>query len=200
MRPSSVKALMENIGRENIDRARVLEVGCGQGYLVSHFLNLGAQHVIGTDLNREIIESIPRPAFQVYQDRGQTMEFNVEDFQQTRHFENVKIITMFIGIVPLVFRLLDVFVENPHVEIIAFMKPAKQRREIDEKINQLFWYSAIIPMFTMTILAFVAITRVKFLQCVENRAFCVNRMPMSVVMISVTSSISAILVVLRSSI
>ena len=135
MRPGSIKTLMQHIGLENIHRARVLEVGCGQGYLVSHFLNLGAQHVIGTDLTPDIIASIPRPAFQVYRDRGQTMEFNVEDFQQTQHFENVRIITMFIGIVPLVFRLLDVFVENPHVQIIAFMKPAKQRSETDEKID-----------------------------------------------------------------
>jgi len=153
MRPGSVKTLMEHIGPEHIDQARVLEVGCGQGYLVSHFLHLGASHVTGTDLTTDIIDSIPRPAFQVYRDRGQTMEFKVEDFQTSHgpkriasqrpvlqemdNFENAKIITMFIGIFSLVSRLLDVFVENPHVQIIAFMKPAKQRKEMDEKIDQI---------------------------------------------------------------
>jgi len=138
MRPGSVKTLMEHIGPEHIDQARVLEVGCGQGYLVSHFLHLGASHVTGTDLTTDIIDSIPRPAFQVYRDRGhQTMEFKVEDFQEMDNFENAKIITMFIGIFSLVSRLLDVFVEIPHVQIIAFMKPAKQRKEMDEKIDQI---------------------------------------------------------------
>ena len=140
MRPSSVKALMENIGLENIDHARVLEVGCGQGYLVSHFLNLHASYVVGTDLSTEIIESIPTPAFDVYRNnrkQRQSVEFRVEDFQQMDYFEDMRIITMFIGIYPLVNRLLDVFVENPGVQIIAFMKPAKQRGEMDAKINQL---------------------------------------------------------------
>lgn len=136
MQPSSVKTLMEHIGLQNIANSTVLEVGCGQGYLVSHFLNLNAEHVIGTDIAQEIIDSIPRNALEIYD--NQTVELRVEDFLTDTPVDmDVNIITMFIGAPKLVYKLLDMFVENPNVQIIAFMKPNKERKQVDEEIKKI---------------------------------------------------------------
>jgi SAM-dependent methyltransferase len=132
-----VKELLKHIGRNQIQNSRVLEVGCGQGYLVSHLLNCGAKHVIGTEIEQNILNTIPSDAYQLYRDNGQTVEFRVENFENTPMNIEVDIITMFIGANPLVYRLLDLFVENPHVKIIAFMKPAYNKGEFNEKLEEI---------------------------------------------------------------
>ena len=38
MRPKSIENVMNHIGYDKIDGATILEIGCGQGYLVNHFL------------------------------------------------------------------------------------------------------------------------------------------------------------------
>lgn len=137
MRPSSIEKMYRFIGRERIRNARVLEVGCGQGYLVSHLLNMGARHVIGTDIETDILATIPLDAFQVYRDQGKTVEFRVENFENTPMDIDVDIITMFIGANHLVHRLLDLFVQNPRVQTIAFMIPARERSEFQNKMTEI---------------------------------------------------------------
>ena len=137
MRPSSIEKLYRFIGPERIRNSRVLEVGCGQGYLVSHLLNMGARHVIGTDIESEILTTIPLEAFQVYRDQGKTVEFRVESFENTPMDVEVDMITMFIGANPLVERLLDLFVQNPHVKTIAFMIPARGRTAFQNKMTEI---------------------------------------------------------------
>jgi len=137
MRPSSVDKVLKHIGYEQLQNSRVLEVGCGQGYLVSHLLNSGASHVIGTDIESSILSTIPLDAFQIYQNQGKIVEFRVESFENTPMNIEVDIITMFIGANHLVDRLLDLFVQNPHVKTIAFMKPARGKSEIEDKMNEL---------------------------------------------------------------
>jgi hypothetical protein len=137
MRPSSIQELIDHIGLDRIRRARVLEVGCGQGFLVSHLLNAGASHVTGTEVEQDIVTTIPLPAYQLYRNQGQTVAFRVEDFLQTPMNIQVDMITMFIGTNILVHRLLDIFVQNPHVETIAFMKPARDRAIFQEHIDEL---------------------------------------------------------------
>ena len=135
MQPSSVKTLMEHIGLQNIANATVLEVGCGQGYLLSHFLNLNAQHVIGTDITPEIINSIPSKAFDIYRNQGKKIELKVEDFLDTPKNIEVNVITMFIGNLDLVYELLDMFLDNPNVQVIAFMKPTTNRIRVDKIVD-----------------------------------------------------------------
>lgn len=137
MRPSSVQLLIDHIGIDKIRDSTILEVGCGQGYLVSHFLNMGAAHVNGTEVEQHILSTIPLHAFQPYRDRGQTVAFNVEDFMNTPFDVNVDIITMIIGAEALVYRLLDLFIQNPHVHTIAFMKPARGRADMQERLDEL---------------------------------------------------------------
>lgn len=137
MRPSSVQSLMDHIGADRIRQSRILEVGCGQGYLVSHFLNFGAAHVIGTEVEQDILSTIPLHAYQPYRDRGQRVTFRVEDFMNTAFDIDVDIITLIIGAEPLVYRLLDLFIDNPHVHTIAFMKPARGRAVLQETLDDL---------------------------------------------------------------
>ena len=137
MRPSSVQELINHIGLDRIRQSRVLEVGCGQGFLVSHLLNAGASHVTGTEIEQDILTSVPLQAFQIYRNQGQTVAFRVEDFLQTPINIQVDMITMFIGTNILVHRLLDMFVGNPHVQTIAFMKPARDRAIFQEHIDEL---------------------------------------------------------------
>jgi hypothetical protein len=137
MRPSSIQELINHIGLDRIRRARVLEVGCGQGFLVSHLLNAGASHVTGTEVEQDIVTTIPNQAFQLYRNQGQTVAFRVEDFLQTPMNIQVDMITMFIGTNILVHRLLDLFQQNPHVQTIAFMKPARDRAIFQEHIDEL---------------------------------------------------------------
>ena len=135
MQPASVKKLMECIGLENIREANVLDVGCGQGYLLSHFLNLGARQVIGTDLTYEILDSIPKKAYDVYP--TQEILLRKESFvDETPMNINVSIITQFIGIGAIVKHLLDLFTHNRNVKIIAFMRPNSGKPEIEEKIQE----------------------------------------------------------------
>ena len=44
---------------------------------------------------------------------------------------------MFIGANHLVERLLDLFVQNPHVKTIAFMKPIRGKTEIENRMTEL---------------------------------------------------------------
>jgi SAM-dependent methyltransferase len=135
MQPVSVKKLMDYIGRTNIQGADVLDVGCGQGYLLSHFLNLGARRVIGTDITNEILESIPKRAYSVYP--TQEVLLRKESFMdETPMNINVSIITQFIGIRDVVMHLLDLFTQNRNVKIIAFMRPNTGKPEIEEKIEE----------------------------------------------------------------
>ena len=137
MRPSSVQLFIEHIGVNRLKRSRILEVGCGQGYLVSHFLNAGAAHVTGTEVEQHILSTIPLQAYQHYRDNGQTVAFQVEDFMNTPFHVNFDIITLIIGAEELVYRLLDLFTQNQNVHTIAFMKPARGRVELQERLDDI---------------------------------------------------------------
>ena len=137
MRPSSVQLLIDHIGVNRIRRSRILEVGCGQGYLVSHFLNKGAAHVTGTEVEQHILSTIPLQAYQHYRDNGQTVAFQVEDFMNTPLNVNYDIITLIIGAEELVYRLLELFTQNQNVHTIAFMKPARGRAELQERLDDI---------------------------------------------------------------
>ena len=137
MRPSSVQLLIDHIGVNRIRQSRILEVGCGQGFLVSHFLNKGAAHVTGTEVEQHILSTIPLQAYQHYRDNGQTVAFQVEDFMNTPLHVNFDIITMIIGAEELVYRLLDLFTQNQNVHTIAFMKPARGRAELQERLDDI---------------------------------------------------------------
>jgi SAM-dependent methyltransferase len=138
MRPSSVQLLIDHhIGIDRIRRSRILEVGCGQGYLVSHFLNTGAAHVTGTEVEQHILSTIPLQAYQRYRDNGQTVTFQVEDFMNTPLHVNFDIITLIIGAEELVYRLLDLFTQNQNVHTIAFMKPVRGRAELQERLDDI---------------------------------------------------------------
>jgi hypothetical protein len=106
-------------------------------FILNHFLNIGARQVIGTEVNSSILSTIPIQAFQIYRDQGQTVDFRVENFEESPMDIHVDIVTMFIGIPSLVYRLLDLFIQNQNIQIIAFMKPNRERAELEEKLNEM---------------------------------------------------------------
>jgi SAM-dependent methyltransferase len=136
MRPASVYWLCQSIGFENIIGASVLDVGCGQGYLVTHFLNLGASRVTGTDY-QQVVSSVPMIALDAHTANGKTFAIIVDDFAETKlSFQGFDIILMMIGQINLVEKLLDIFVTTA-VKCIAFMAPSSGRREYEKKITKL---------------------------------------------------------------
>jgi len=143
MVPKSIEHIFQHIGYENIEGAKVLEVGCGQGYLASHLLHAHAREVIGTECDSSIFNCIPENAFNVYRNQGQTISFMIQPFEQTPFDIDVDIITMFIGTPTLVYRLLDLFVQNEHVRIVAFMKPISGRNKLNKHIKDLIQSLAI---------------------------------------------------------
>jgi SAM-dependent methyltransferase len=137
MVPKSIEHIFQRIGYENIFGARVLEVGCGQGFLMAQLLYARARDVIGTECDLSTLNSIPQKAFDVYRARGQSVTCMYQPFEETPYNIEVEIITMFIGSPKLVYRLLELFVLNDHVRIIAFMKPISGRNELNAYIFEL---------------------------------------------------------------
>jgi SAM-dependent methyltransferase len=137
MRPGSIETLFRAIGFVHIKNARVLEVGCGQGYLVNHFLYAKAKHVIGTEVDPQILSTVPKQAYDVYNPAKQTVEFKVEDFTNTDVSMNVDIITIFIGILPIVQKAINMFLNNRHVKVLAFMVPSRGFAETQEELDAL---------------------------------------------------------------
>lgn len=147
MLPGSIATIFNHIGAHNIVGSKVLEVGCGQGYLVSHLLNAHASNVIGTECDPLILNTIPKNAFNIYTEQGQTVSFIVQSFEETPFDINVNIITMFIGSPRLVYRLLDLFEQNESVRIIAFMRPISGRTQLNDRIAEL---SLVFPNLVST--------------------------------------------------
>lgn len=137
MLPGSIDTIFRYIGLNNIVGAKVLEVGCGQGYLVSHFLYAGAKKVIGTECNQSILSTIPDRAFDVYRNQGQQISFLLQSFEHTPLDVDVDIIAMFIGSPLLVYRLLELFEQNESVHTIAFMRPISGRNQLNNRIAEL---------------------------------------------------------------
>jgi SAM-dependent methyltransferase len=138
MQPNSIAKLFAGIGYKIIRKARVLEVGCGQGYLMTHLLNARASHVIGIDLEQSILDGIPMTSYEVHTNKKRTSEFKVVDFGETDMTETVKkvdIMTMFIGIYDLVEKLLDLFMANENVKAIAFMIPSRRFNSLVPRIE-----------------------------------------------------------------
>lgn len=142
MRPKSIDHMMHAIRFSRIQGAKVLEIGCGQGFLVNHFLYAGAKHVIGTDLEEQILETIPKKAYEVYKGQHKLVEFHVEDFHvlsQTdfkKQYGDVNIITMFIGIDSLIRKLCYLFGLYTHIGTIVFMIPTRGFSETRKVIEQ----------------------------------------------------------------
>ena len=152
MTPMSIKLLFENIGVQYIIGSTVLEIGCGQGFLVNHFLCVGAKHVVGIDITQQIIDTIPIHAFDRYLNNGQSVEFKVEEFPQIETKRNYTIATMFIGNLDNVADLFSLFTSNNVLSIIAFMVPTRGfRGEIEEDMNktclQQNWTKIDFPVF-----------------------------------------------------
>ena len=125
MRPKSIDTLFRAIGFIRIKNATVLEVGCGQGYLVNHFLYAKAKHVIGTEIDSQILSTIPRQAYDVYDPIKQKVEFKIQDFRDIAPQIRVDIITIFIGNLQIVQNAIDLFRRNRHVKVLAFMIPTR---------------------------------------------------------------------------
>ena len=126
MRPKSIDTLFRAIGFIRIKHATVLEVGCGQGYLVNHFLYAKAKHVIGTEIDSQILSTIPRQAYDVYDPIKQKVEFKIQDFRDIAPQIRVDIITIFIGNLQIVQNAIDLFRRNRHVKVLAFMIPTRE--------------------------------------------------------------------------
>ena len=139
MRPKSIERLFYNIGVESIKDATVLDIGCGQGFLVNHFLYAGAKKVVGTDITEQILTTIPLDAYNLHIANGKKVEFRLEDFEhEKKHlYGNYKIITLFIGILKLVQKLVQLFRDEPGIHVIAFMMPTRNFRETHTIIEQL---------------------------------------------------------------
>jgi len=135
MRPSSISTLFDNIGYERIKKATVLEVGCGQGFLVNHFLNAKAKQVIGTEIDQQILDTIPIQAYSVYPDRS--YQFKIESFENTNENINVDIITIFIGNLEIVKKSIRMFENNRHIKTLAFMVPTRGFKTTLNNINEL---------------------------------------------------------------
>jgi SAM-dependent methyltransferase len=131
MRPKSIEELFRAIGLTRIKRSKVLEVGCGQGYLVNHFLYAGAQHVIGTEIDPQILMTIPKQAYALYEPGTsrrkykQTVEFKLQPFEQTDPHIQVDIITIFIGNKAIVEKAIHMFRDNTYIKVLAFMVPTR---------------------------------------------------------------------------
>lgn len=142
MRPKSVELLMNAIGHSRIEQAKVLEIGCGQGYLVNHFLYAGAKHVIGTEIDEQILMTIPLAAYQTYQGENKQMEFHIEDFdnigqnEYDQKYSDVQIVSMFIGNDKLVRKLFTFFFLFNRLRTIAFMIPTRGFSETRRVIMQ----------------------------------------------------------------
>jgi 2-polyprenyl-3-methyl-5-hydroxy-6-metoxy-1,4-benzoquinol methylase len=141
MRPSSITTLFEMIDYERIKKAKVLEVGCGQGFLVNHFLNAKAKHVIGTEIEQQILDTIPIQAYNVYPRRS--YEFKMESIENTDENINVDIITIFIGNLEIVKKAIRMFENNKHIKTLAFMVPTRGFKptlnSLDELIQTHNW-------------------------------------------------------------
>lgn len=124
MRPKSVETLFRSIGFINIRNATVLEIGCGQGYLVNHFLFAKAKHVIGTEIKQQILDTIPMGAFSIYSPK-QTVQFKLEKFEDTNPNMRVDIVSIFIGNLMIIKKGLEMFENNRYVKILAFMVPIR---------------------------------------------------------------------------
>jgi hypothetical protein len=121
MTSRSVLNLVKATGVGKFRGRVILEVGCGVGNICNHLLELGASFVIGIDLKEpwDILSHVP----QVLKDRPDT-EFIYQDFLELQSIRSdVSIITMFIGMPPLVKHLFNLFVASKHVKIIIFMIP-----------------------------------------------------------------------------
>ena len=135
MRPKSIETIMDTIGLNRIHNANILEIGCGQGYLVNHFLYAGAKTVIGTDITQQIIDTIPLSAYEKYSSENKEAKFYVEDFESigrkrfATKYKNIQIISMFIGIELLVRKLNILFDEMDNVHTIVFMIPTSKFKD-----------------------------------------------------------------------
>lgn len=142
MRPKSIETIMDTIGLNRIHNANILEIGCGQGYLVNHFLYAGAKTVIGTDVTQQIIDTIPLSAYEKYSSENKEANFYVEDFGSigrkrfATKYKNIEIISMFIGIELLVRKLTILFDEMDNVHTIVFMIPTSKFKDTKQLLFQ----------------------------------------------------------------
>ena len=129
MTPASISTLFSLIGYNNIENAEVMDIGCGQGYVLYHFLAAGAKKVIGTEIDEMILkQSVPLGMYNKYVNMGRVVELRTEDFAKKRSHviaDNTSIVTMFIGDVGLVERLLRFFDRKHSLTVIAFMVPTR---------------------------------------------------------------------------
>jgi SAM-dependent methyltransferase len=138
MRPKSIENVMNHIGYDKINGATILEIGCGQGYLVNHFLYSGASKVVGTDITQQILDTIPTDAYEVYRTNKQKVEFRLEDFEHTPNtsYKSFDIISMFIGTFKLVEKLYDLFLKNRSIHTIVFMVPVREFTTLKQRIKE----------------------------------------------------------------
>lgn len=130
MTPGSIHQLLQLLGRSTVENRVVMDVGCGQGFVVYHMLMFGAKKAIGTDWDETILrESIPFDAYRSLVDvEGRIADFRCEDFLLKRSHvidSDCSVVTLFIGDNRLVERLLKLFGKKKHLLAIAFMKPSR---------------------------------------------------------------------------
>ena len=114
-----------------------------KGYLVNHFLYAKAKHVIGTEIDPQILTTIPREAYNVYDPAKQKVEFKLEDFRNVSPQINVDIITIFIGNLEIVQNAIELFRTNRYVKVLAFMVPTRgfssTKQHLEELCDTLNW-------------------------------------------------------------
>ena len=94
--PKLIYKVLNAISADRIKDTCVLEVGCGQGYFIPHFLNLGAKFVIGIDNQKNMENFIPK---QWYKNKGleHRVRFTEKNFLLTNYY-NINIVLQIIGL------------------------------------------------------------------------------------------------------
>jgi SAM-dependent methyltransferase len=169
--PQSALTLFSAIGFQNIANSIVVEIGCGEGYIVNYLLRFGASQIFALDSNKDAIDminNIKEEAYRIYCKNSyhfQLLDFmkvNVYEFSET--FANPRISIMLIGTKNVCCRLLEVFAWSHTLEIIAFMIPSsKFQTTINEFLDK---YQKTFHLSSHKI-------TIKLSQSNENRQVCI---------------------------
>lgn len=129
MTPNSIYKLLTLLGKKTIENSVVMDVGCGQGFVLYHMLKAGAKKAIGTDWDETVLKNtVPFEAYNPLVKQNKILDLRSEDFGKKRSHlidKDCSIVTMFIGDNALVERLLTLFEKKKHLKAIAFMRPTR---------------------------------------------------------------------------
>jgi len=169
--PQSAFYLFNTIGFQNIEHSTVVEIGCGEGYIVNYLLCFGANKVFAFDSNTDtinMINGIKEKAYGAYHENSyhfQILDFmNLNIHKFSTDFGNPKISIMLIGLKNECSRLLELFAWSHTLEIIAFMIPTA---EFQTTINE------FIHKYQKTFELSIHKITIKLSSSNENRQVCI---------------------------